>query len=50
MGMPPSGKKVTMKGVGIYKIQRGKVLELWTFADFLGVMTQLGAIPSAAKK
>jgi steroid delta-isomerase-like uncharacterized protein len=50
MGIPASGKQFAVKGIDINRIVRGKVAEVWSLSDSLGVMTQLGAIPSAASK
>jgi steroid delta-isomerase-like uncharacterized protein len=41
-----TGKHVSIKGSEVYKIEGRKILEWWDFADYLGLMTQLGAIPS----
>ncbi len=43
-------KHASIKGSDIYKIEAGKILEWWDFVDYLGLMTQLGAIPSTAPK
>jgi len=45
-GIPPTGKKVTVKGIIINKITDGKIVELWSISDSLGLMQQLGVIPS----
>lgn len=44
-GIPATGKKVTMGGVHIGRIQDGKVAEHWGANDDLGLMRQLGAAP-----
>jgi steroid delta-isomerase-like uncharacterized protein len=38
----PTGKRVQFCGVNIYRIQNGKVVEMWNHRDDLGVMQQLG--------
>jgi len=48
MGIPATGKHIVVKGVQIYKIEGRKFVEMWELVDALGVMTQLGVIPSAA--
>jgi steroid delta-isomerase-like uncharacterized protein len=48
MGLPPSGKPYTIGEIHIFKIKRGKVTEHWHQGDFMGMMTQLGALPSRA--
>lgn len=45
-GMPPTGKQVTITGSSIYRTASGKLVEGWTIADMLGLMQQLGAIPT----
>jgi predicted ester cyclase len=46
MGIPPTGKQVTMSFIGIHRITAGKVAEGWVNFDALGMMQQLGVIPS----
>ena len=41
-----TGKQVTVKGVTIKRIANGKVVEEWSLIDMLGLMQQLGVIPS----
>lgn len=48
MGIPATGKQITVKGVEINRIADGKIVETWDFMDSLGMMNQLGAIPSIA--
>ena len=50
MGIPATGKQFAVKGIDISRIVRGKVAEVWSLSDSLGVMTQLGVIPGAAPK
>lgn len=45
-GMAPTGKHVTLKAITIYRIVGGKIVEIWEEADILGMMQQLGVIPS----
>ena len=46
MGMPATGKKFEMTGLSISRIVDGKTVEVWNASDQLGMMQQLGAIPS----
>jgi steroid delta-isomerase-like uncharacterized protein len=46
MGVPPTGKQVTMTGNTIARIEGGKIVEELTEMDGLGIMQQIGAIPS----
>ncbi len=45
-GIPATGRKVTWTEIDLYKLHDGKVVELWPEIDFLGLLTQLGAIPA----
>ena len=42
MGLPPTGKPITMTGIEIFRIKDGKIIELWGEANLLGLMQQLG--------
>jgi predicted ester cyclase len=44
-GIPATGKGVTITGMGISRIENGKIVELWSNFDQLGLMQQLGVIP-----
>jgi len=44
MGIPPTGKPVTVKGMALYRLQDGKIVEQWTIGDTLGLLQQLGAV------
>lgn len=43
-GLPPTGNKVTMKAVAIYRITNGKLVEGWFINDGLDMFKQIGAI------
>ncbi len=43
-GNAPTGKKVKVTGIIIFKIANGKIIESWAETDALGWMKQLGAI------
>ena len=45
-GIPPTGKQVTVTGIGINRLANGKIVENWTNFDMLGLLQQLGVIPS----
>jgi steroid delta-isomerase-like uncharacterized protein len=49
MGIAPTGKQVTTTGVMIDRIVGGKITEEWEEYDALGMMQQLGVVPSMAK-
>jgi steroid delta-isomerase-like uncharacterized protein len=46
MNLPPTGKHITMTGIEIFRIEDGKIAELWGEANLLGLMVQLGIAPS----
>jgi predicted ester cyclase len=45
MGIPPTGKQVTVEGMDIWRVQDGKLIENWVIMDGLGLMIQLGVVP-----
>ena len=45
MGMQPTGKKATITGITIDRIEDGKIAEGWTNWDTLAMMQSIGAIP-----
>jgi steroid delta-isomerase-like uncharacterized protein len=45
MGIAPTGKRVTITGIDIYRIEQGKIAEYWCSEDELGLLRQLGAAP-----
>ena len=48
-GIPPSHARVTATGVGIGRIENGRIAEAWAAYDALGMMQQIGAIPAPAQ-
>lgn len=49
-GIPPTNKKVTVWEIEIDRIADGKFAEIWTRYDTLGLMQQLGIVPTAGKE
>src|SRR5918911_5617906 len=45
MGIAPTGKHATATGITIFRIEEGKMAEMWQNWDALGLLQQLGAIP-----
>lgn len=43
-GIPATGKKVTVTGNTINRIQDGHIVEAWPETDFLGLFEQVGAL------
>ena len=48
MGVPPTGKEITMTGIEIFLIKDGKIAELWGEANLMGLIQQLGIVPGSA--
>jgi steroid delta-isomerase-like uncharacterized protein len=46
MGIPPTGKQITVTGIHIHRIAEGRVMEGWSEFDQLGGLQQLGVVPS----
>ncbi len=45
MGIPPTGKHVTVTGITLTRFADGKEVESWFNYDTLGMLQQLGVIP-----
>ena len=45
-GIPPTGKRIKSTGINIFRIANSKIVEYWNNADDLGLLRQLGVIPS----
>jgi predicted ester cyclase len=48
LGIPPTGEAVEITGIAIHRIAEGKLVEHWANADQLGLLQQLGALPTPA--
>jgi len=46
MGIPPTGKQVSVSGIAIDRFKNGQSVEHWEYFDQLGMMQQLGVIPA----
>ena len=45
MGLPPTGKPIVMTGMEIFRLENGRIAELWGEANLIGLMQQLGILP-----
>jgi steroid delta-isomerase-like uncharacterized protein len=45
-GLPPTGKSARVMGIWIHRLAGGKIVESWNVWDTLGMLQQLGAIPT----
>lgn len=45
MGIPPSGKKISGRGMDMLRFENGKIAETWNFPDEMGMCSQIGRFP-----
>jgi len=45
-GIPPTGKQIKVKTIDIWRVVNGKMVENWVQMDMLGLMQQIGAVPT----
>lgn len=46
-GIAPTGKRINIAGVAIARVAGGKIVEMWSQPDTLGLLQQLGVILTA---
>jgi steroid delta-isomerase-like uncharacterized protein len=46
MGVPASGKPISVSAISILRFAGGKCVERWSELDLMGLMTQIGAVPA----
>jgi steroid delta-isomerase-like uncharacterized protein len=46
LGVPPTGREVSLVGINIFRIQDGQLVERWGRTDDLGFLQQLGIVPA----
>ncbi len=44
MGVPPTGECVSLRGINIFRIDGGRIVERWGRLDDLGFLSQLGVV------
>src|SRR5262249_52745333 len=42
-GIPATGKRISWTEIHIYRLQKGQIAEVWSEANFLGLMQQITA-------
>ena len=47
MGVPATGKKINVKYMDMWRLADGKAVENWVRLDMLGLMQQLGVVPTS---
>lgn len=45
-GVPPTGKPIKVLGINYFRMEDGKVAERWGIFDVMGMMQQIGILPS----
>ena len=45
-GIPPSGKPVSVEALTLFRLQGDKIVELWDCWDALGLLQQVGVVPT----
>jgi steroid delta-isomerase-like uncharacterized protein len=48
-GIAPTGRKVQIQEVAIFRLANGKIVEQWGMPDIHGLLEQLGGAPGAAR-
>jgi steroid delta-isomerase-like uncharacterized protein len=48
-GIPPTGRKVSMREAFFFRLEGDKVVEEWSFINYMALMQQLGLAPSAGQ-
>ena len=46
MGIPATGQRIRVGGTNFYRLEDGRVTDIWAQSDALGMLQQLGAIPA----
>jgi predicted ester cyclase len=47
-GIAPTGRPITLKGIAIYRVEGGKLMERWVVSDLYGVLEESGALSRIA--
>jgi steroid delta-isomerase-like uncharacterized protein len=47
-GIAPTGRAITLKGVAVYRLEDGKLMERWVVSDLYGMLDEIGAVEKAA--
>lgn len=45
LGIPPTGRAVRWTELHAYRVEDGRITEVWSEADFAGILAQIGAAP-----
>jgi predicted ester cyclase len=44
MGIPATGRRIRVKGIDIFRLAEGKIVDLWQEIDLLGIVRQISAL------
>lgn len=47
LGLPATGKAFTIQGINLVRVAGGRIAEEWVIFDMLGMLQQLGVVPTA---
>ena len=45
-GVPATGRSIELRGINMFRVNGGRVVEQWAQLDMLGLLQQIGAIPA----
>lgn len=45
MGAPPTGRRIVLDGINIFRLDGDRIVERWGQLDTLGLLRQLGLVP-----
>ena len=45
-GIPPTGKHISVEALTLFQLRDGKIVEMWDCWDALGLMQQVGVVPT----
>jgi predicted ester cyclase len=47
-GVPATGRSIELRGINMFRVKGGRVVEQWAELDIFGLLQQIGAIPPPA--
>jgi len=45
-GVPATGRSIELRGINMFRVKDGRVVQQWAQLDMLGLLQQIGAIPA----
>jgi steroid delta-isomerase-like uncharacterized protein len=45
-GVPATGRSIELRGINMFRVKDGRAVEQWAELDMLGLLQQIGAIPT----